>query len=784
MPARHFLLSMTCLAVLAACKPSAPPAPEPAVTATVAAAADPSWDAFVEAEIENHVQVHPAWAVVQGRHEFDGRLPDWSRAGIEAEIARLHAVRAAAMAFGDDALSEQQRYQREYLVSRLDHDLFWTEKARWPFRNPQFYFGWMSDSLDPSTYIALDYAPIEQRMAAFTTYLEAIPGAAQQIRDNLEIPMPRTWLQLGIDAFGGYASYFRDDVPAVWATVSDRALQARFASANEVAATAMHDLADWLESNRATATEDFALGPDLYREMLWDTERVDISLADLEAVGRADMARNLKALRAACDEFAAAASLQDCMGKMAARKPPEGSVEAARNQLEETRAFMVAEDLVSIPGTEKALVDEAPPYARSNSAYINIPGPWEKGQPSVYYISPPNPSWPEDVQADYIAGESDLLFTSVHEVWPGHFLNFLHANRAPWFYGRVFVGYAFGEGWAHYSEEMMLEAGLRGADAETRIGQLSNALLRNARYLSSIGLHTQGWSVEESRRFFMDEAYQAEGTALQQSSRGTYDPGYLNYTMGKLLIWQLREDWTASRGGRAAWREFHDTFLSYGGPPIPLVRQQMMGEPEPRAVFRGQQAAATVSAVRQLNWAWNCADGRYLVTSFRDDNLLLYLPGRTEQLQQARSASGARYTAADIEFWNKGDEASFTEGDASSLCTIDRRASIWEDARLRGADFRGQGNEPGWHLELFSDGQPSLLVSDYGQQQFSFDATGPTTGTDGVSRFYSGSADGVTIRVSLSPGPCQDTMADEEYMSQVRVEVGERVLTGCGNSLH
>ena len=589
----HRLMLVATALVLAACGPAEPP-PAPQQAAAPPAASTESWDDFVARQIEEHVQAHPAWAVVQGRHEFDGRLPDWSRAGIEAEIARLHAVREAAMAFDAAALDDQQRYQREYLVSRVDQDLFWAEKARWPFRNPQFYIGWMSDSLDPSTYIALDYAPIEQRMAAFTTYLEAIPGAAQQIRDNLETPMPRTWLQLGIDAFGGYATYFRDDVPAVWATVTDEALQERFASANEAAAAAMQGLADWLASNRATATEDYALGPDLYRDMLWDTERVRIDLAELEAIGRADMARNIQALQEACAEFAPGASLQECMQQMADRKPTVGQVDAAREQIEETRAFMVTEDLVTIPGTEKALVDEAPPYARSNSAYINIPGPWAENQPSVYYISPPNPAWPEDVQADYIAGESDLLFTSVHEVWPGHFLNFLHANRAPWFYGRVFVGYAFGEGWAHYTEEMMVEAGLRGADPETRIGQLSNALLRNARFLSSIGLHTQGWSVEDSKRFFMEEAYQAEGTALQQSARGTYDPGYLNYTMGKLLIWQLREDWTASRGGRSAWREFHDTFLSYGGPPIPLVRQQMMGEAEPRAVFRGATGATAV----------------------------------------------------------------------------------------------------------------------------------------------------------------------------------------------
>lgn len=544
-----------------------------------------NWEIFVTRQIEAHIEAHPQWAVTQGRHEFDGQLPDWSRAAIEAEITRLHQVRDEAMAYAAKQMSSDQLYQREYLVSRVEQDLFWMEKAQLPFRSPQFYFGWMGDSLDPSAYIALDYASLEQRMQAFTLYLENVPQAVGQIRENLAMPMPRTWLQLGIDAFGGYAAYFRDEVPAVWSAVEDENLQLAFSSANAEAIVAMQDMADWLTSNLPEATEDYALGPDLFREMLWDTERVDISLQELEDIGRADMARNLQNLGDACAEFAAGATIQDCFAKMSGNKPKDGSVEAARDQLKEIRKFIVQEDLVSIPSEEEAKVNKSPPYARSNFAYINIPGAWEKNQPSVYYISPPNPTWPEDVQADYVAGEADLLFTSVHEVWPGHFLNFLHANRASFFYGRVFVGYAYAEGWAHYTEEMMIEAGLRNGDPETRIGQISNALLRNARFISTIGLHTKGWSVEDSKRFFIDEAFQSEGTALQQAARGTYDPAYLNYTMGKLMIKRLRDDWTATRGGRTAWREFHDAFLSYGGPPIPLVRQQMMGETRPAALF-------------------------------------------------------------------------------------------------------------------------------------------------------------------------------------------------------
>jgi uncharacterized protein (DUF885 family) len=162
-------------------------------------------------------------------------------------------------------------------------------------------------------------------------------------------------------------------------------------------------------------------------------------------------------------------------------------------------------------------------------------------------------------------------------VWPGHFLQFLHSNRSQSKFGQIFVGYAFAEGWAHYAEEMMWEAGLGSGDPETHIGQLQNALLRNARFLSAIGLHARGMTTQASEKLFLEETYQDAATARQQAARGTFDPAYLNYTLGKLMIRRLRDDWTASRGGKAAWKQFHDAFLSYGGPPVPLVRKAMMG---------------------------------------------------------------------------------------------------------------------------------------------------------------------------------------------------------------
>ncbi len=530
------------------------------------------WDKYVSDYLDAYFAVHPDAAVANGRHEFDGRLPDFSKAALDREIAHLHSERAKAAAFAANHLDQRQQFERDYVIAQIDSDLFWLESARWPYRSPNFY----SDRVDPQVYLTRPYAPLEQRMRAFINYEKVLPTTLEQIRANLQTPMPRTYVDFGRLTFGGLAQYFDHDVKEIFAPVKDPQLQSDFAAANEEAIRALKSLDAWFASQRAKANENFALGADLFHQMLYATERVDISLDQLEAIGRQDLERNLAALKEACAQFDPGKTMADCTAKQTADKPKGSPLEAAREQLKELRTFVADNHIVSIPGTEQAQVDEAPPYQRWNFAYINIPGPYEKNLPSVYYIAPPDPKWTPAEQKAYLPGKGTLLFTSVHEVMPGHFLQFLHANRVPSKFGQVFVGYAFAEGWAHYAEEMMWDAGLGAKDPETHVGQLIEALLRNVRFLSAIGLHTGRMSVAESEKMFRESAFADAGDARQQAARGTFDPAYLNYTMGKLMIRNLRDDWTAARGGRGAWHDFHDQFLSFGGPPIPLVRKAML----------------------------------------------------------------------------------------------------------------------------------------------------------------------------------------------------------------
>jgi len=534
-----------------------------------------AWDSLVKSFIDSYFATRPDIAVNAGRHEYDGRLPDYSEQGLARQIAMLTHGRARAVAFDTTSLDAPRRLEREYLIATADGLLWWLTKADGPHTNP----AWYSGALDPDVYLTRPYAPLDQRMRAYTAYARSIVKAAPQIRANLKTPLPRTFIDRGRGIFGGFASFFADDVPPVFASVTDRELQREFKQANDSAITAMRAMDAWLESLRPTQTENFAVGPDRFRSMLYDIERVDTPLDELERIGRADLDRNQSSLRSACAQYAPGASIDDCVAKLAAHKPVGGAAAEARRQLTGLRKFVEDKQIVTIPGPEQARVAESPPYQRFNSAYIQIPGPYETNMPSTYYVAPPDPSWTPKERADYIPGVADLLFTSVHEVWPGHFLQFLHANRSPSKFGQVFVGYAFAEGWAHYAEEMMWESGLGNGDPETHIGQLLNALLRNVRFLSAIGMHTKGMTVAESERMFREQGYQDAGTARQQAARGTFDPEYLDYTMGKLMIRKLRSDWTATRGGQSAWKAFHDAFLAYGGPPVPLVRRAMLGSP-------------------------------------------------------------------------------------------------------------------------------------------------------------------------------------------------------------
>jgi hypothetical protein len=321
--------------------------------------------------------------------------------------------------------------------------------------------------------------------------------------------------------------------------------------------------------------------------MLKQTEGVDIDLAQLEEIGKKDLQRNLDAMKVECDKFAPGMTLIECSNKASEHKA-EGSdvVQAATAQLAELRKFIQEKDVVTVPGTEECKVAQAPPYKAWNFAYINIPGPYETNLPVDLLRLAARSEVGQEESRTSMSPEreacSSLRFTKVtRDTSCSSFTRTVRSRSSDKCSSDTHMPRAG----LITPKEMMYDAGLGANDPELHIGQLQEALLRDVRFISAIGLHTKGMTVDESKKMFLEQGLRSEGEAEQQSARGTFDPAYLNYTMGKLMIKKLREDWTASRGGRSAWKQFHDAFLSYGGPPIPLVRKAMMGKDDKGSLF-------------------------------------------------------------------------------------------------------------------------------------------------------------------------------------------------------
>ena len=547
-----------------------------------------SWPTLRDRFVHEYYTSHPSFAAFQGLHQYDGRLPDWSRAGIDREITRLHGWQQQLLALDVDATHRATEtmlpaeFERQYLLAKVAHDLFWLEEAQWPQRNPDFYFNWLLGDLDFDMYVSRPYAPLSVRLQAWLRYAESLPLALQQIQANLHSsPLPPAVAEYGADRFNGMADFFEHSIASIFAGAITPPISAQFSQINAAAVLALRSLAASLQTTSSSAqtannTLSFALGTPLFQRMLLATEGIDLSVAELKTLGQAELQRHQQALHAACARFAANASLAECMQRNADNKPAEGAVSAARQQLIELKQFLQQHDLVTIPGQDVALVADAPAYAVGWGAYIQSPGPYDKELPSVYYIAPPDPAWTPQEQHDYLIGRDDLLFTSVHEVWPGHFLHGLHSNRAASEPQRVFASYAFTEGWAHYSEEMIWEAGCGEGDASVQIGMLSNALLRDARLLTAIGLHTEAMTRLQAERLFTEQAYQNVALAREEALRAIYDPGVINYALGRILIRQLRSQWCQQTPAPCAWKSFHDQLLALGAPPLPLARQILL----------------------------------------------------------------------------------------------------------------------------------------------------------------------------------------------------------------
>lgn len=523
-------------------------------------------------------ETHPTFAASLGLHDYDGRVPDLSeraRAG-RASALRTYAARAAAISTAD--LSPDGRHDVILLRSAIDEEVFELESLRDFERNPVSYAG----TIDVSGYVKRNYAPLERRVAALTEHLRQLPDVLATARTTLRPPLPRPFVDTAIDVYGGTVTYHEGELPAAVQAVGPGGAWSSFERANAGALDALRGFLRYLNDDaRPRATGDFAIGEERFRTMLRTGEMVDLDLDRLLEIGRRDLAENTQRLRTACEIAAPGMAVRDAIKRQSSDHPTaDRLIDEAARVLDELRAFVERAGIVTIPSDVPCRVEPTPPFARWAFAMMDTAGPFEPSSESFYYVTPPEPGWTAAETEEWLTkfDYATLRDVGIHEVYPGHYVHFLHVRGLARPLRQVLTSYAFVEGWAHDCEQVMLENGFRADDTALRIAQLSEALLRDVRFIAAIEMHTRGMRVEDATRLFVEHAYLEPLPAEKEAVRGTFDPGYLNYTLGKIMLRRLREDVRAREGARFDLRAFHDTLLGLGAPPVPLARRTLLGD--------------------------------------------------------------------------------------------------------------------------------------------------------------------------------------------------------------
>jgi len=551
---------------------------------------------FVDGYLQFLWSTNPGRATDEGIHTYDGRLPDLSQQALAGESRELKRFSAELQRIDRSRLGRTSAADWLLVDNDIKAQLLEIDEIEMWRKNPDLYSSTATACL--FSLIKRDFAPLPERMKAAIARERQIPALLAAGRKNVVAP-PQIYTKIALEQMPGIIDFFKTSLPKAFKPVKDARLQAAFKATNE---KAISELSAYQAHLRRLATlkhhTEFALGERLYVKKLALEEMVDTPVDKLLAAGE-DELRHLQS------EFVSVARTIDAgkpprvvFDSLAADHPrPEELITSVAGVLEEIRRFCIERSIVTIPSEERARVEETPPFMRALSfASMDTPGPFERRAREAYYhVTLPEPGWSAQKTEEHMRSFSrlDLLNTSIHEAYPGHYVQFLWVPHLPSKVRQVIGCGTNAEGWAHYCEQMMLDQGFGGSDAGTaaklRLVQLHDALLRVCRYIVGIRLHVKGMTVDQGIDFFMREGYQERANAERETKRGTMDPTYLMYTLGKLEILKLREDYRRLRGDQFSLKEFHDSFLKQGFPPVKIVRAYMLGEdlPQPPAVPAG-----------------------------------------------------------------------------------------------------------------------------------------------------------------------------------------------------
>lgn len=533
----------------------------------------------VEAGIVDHLfELQPSYAVFLGLHRYDGRLPDYRRESTDAWAAKADEWLTQLRALPKDQLPPSRHLDQLLLGLLLEGPLFDLREGRELERNPMSYVGPIS--LTP--YMIREYAPVPQRVDAIVRLLDGVPSLLGAARGRLDPKLPEPFLRLTFAMAGGLAAHFAE--AEAFARTASAPLAGRVAAARASAEAAVRQFLEMLHADyEPHQVADFALGAEKFQRLLWVREGLSTPTAEIESAGWEDLKRNQARLEAIAQAQRPPLPVSQLLERLLTRHArADGLIPLAQTFVNETKEFVKARDLATIPEPAVCRVQETPVYGRAlTTASMNPPGPFDvAGDEGIYFVTPVDPAWTPERQEEWLRSLNDAMLKNItiHEVYPGHYLQFLHFRRRTnaSLVQKVFFSSSFVEGWAHYCEQLAIEAGFGEGGVEAEVAQIHDALLRNCRLLASIALHTQGKSLEFATELFMKEGHMERLPAEREAIRGTFNPEYFCYTLGKLAILEVRRKLLATHfhGSR---RAFHDALLGFGAPPVGVLESLLSG---------------------------------------------------------------------------------------------------------------------------------------------------------------------------------------------------------------
>jgi uncharacterized protein (DUF885 family) len=538
---------------------------------------------FVDDYLNYLYEAHPTHATMDGVHLHDDLLEDYRRSAVDTHLSALAGFARRLDAIPLDLLPDTEKVEHAIVSSNIRARQFEFEQVRSWERDPHFYAETLASSL--AAQAIFDYAPETERARRVLSKLRQVPRLIESARENIKEP-PAIFVKVGLETFRGVMSFIDNDLPKAFSTVDDLHLLADLADASAEAVQAIGRYVEYLENDvRPRAKASFRLGREHFEQKLRLDEGFALPVERLLTIAERELHATQEEFRTLAGRLNGGDPIESWRkAKQQSHPQPGELLSTARDQLAELRTFLERNSVVAMPDTTSIEVKPTPEFFRWSFASMWTPGPFEpRASRAVYYLTDADPSWPRERQLEHLRDFNipTLWNISIHEVFPGHYLHYQHLRRIESKVRRstMFMTTSYVEGWAHYCEQMMIEAGFGRRDYTLKLGQLAEALVRLARFVVGIRLHTDDWSVEQGVRFFRDEAFLEEASARREAERGTFDPTYLVYTAGKLALLKLRHDWQEQQGGKASLRAFHDALLSKGAAPFWALRQLMLEEP-------------------------------------------------------------------------------------------------------------------------------------------------------------------------------------------------------------